>query len=64
MGSLRLFEEKILVNIARSVRVSSHQARSGCESEKDQRTSKKDQGINGKHQRKFSFSRSLSLNTA
>ena len=31
------------------------------ESEKYQRTSKRDQSINGKHQKKISFSRSLSL---
>ena len=32
----------------------------GSESEKDQRTSKKHQGINGKQQRKLSLLRSLS----
>ena len=39
---------------------------SRSKSEKDQRASEKDQGINSKHQRKFSLSRSLSLglNTA
>ena len=34
---------------------------SGSESEKDQRTSEKDQKINGKLQRNFSLSRSLSF---
>ena len=36
---------------------------SRSESEKDQRTRKNDQRINGKHQRKFSLSHWLGLNT-
>ena len=35
---------------------------SESESEKDQRTIRKDKGVSGKHQRKFSLSLSLSVN--
>ena len=39
-----------------------HEAKAGAKTQKDQRTIKKDQSVSGKHQRKFSFPLSLTMN--